>query len=88
MELVRVNKGRGLEGKKRQYMPYELEWECPECREKNVHKFYKYDYLSYPTFGKPYEVELLCKNDCEVMTVEVVPDLKLEVRNELKASKR
>lgn len=85
MKLVK-NNDTNFQGKKRQYMPYKLEWECPECGEENIHNFSEYLYLSYPKFGEPYEVGLYCDNDeCgedmePIKTIEVIPDLKMEIK--------
>ena len=70
------------EGEKRQYFPYEMTWVCPRCGAEQYRSFQS-DYLSYPTFGKPYKLETYC-DDCDKnakhrVTIELIPRLTLEL---------
>lgn len=81
MELRKVERDISLQGSKRQYLPYLLEWECPECGGKNTTDF-RQNYISYPVWGEETTVPLFC-NRCEhfepTIEVSVVPDISLEV---------
>lgn len=57
--LTDAEGGFDSEGSKRTYMPYILEWTCPDCGYKNVWDL-RSDYLSYPVFGKVEDLTLYC----------------------------
>jgi len=50
-------------GAKRQNAPYQLRWACPVCGTEHEHDLDDGHYLSYPTFGEPYEHNLYCCHD-------------------------
>ena len=52
-----------MEGEKRQYLPYVLEWECPECGEQRETDLSE-GYLSYAVWGEFLEIPLFCL-DCD-----------------------
>ncbi len=75
---VRIENGDGCtqDGDKRQYMPVAVHWTCPECGEENTLNLWEDQYLSYPTFGKPYALGLYCMGGggCRhEFTIQVVP---------------
>jgi hypothetical protein len=57
--LKKVDGCFDTEGVKRQYMPYIIEWTCPDCGERNTWDL-RDQYLSYPPFNKPYDLEFYC----------------------------
>jgi len=66
MKLTPIKNNKGIEGDKRQHIPYVLEWVCPECAV--IHKIdFTRDHLSYPEFGgEPAEAYLYCgEGDCD-----------------------
>ncbi len=73
-----MHASRPIEGDKRQYAPYVLEWQCTDCRENHV-KDFRDDYLSYPPFGVAQQCTLWCK----VCNAEFLVDLKLSLVLEL-----
>lgn len=78
VRLARHPKGLTTDaGKKRQYAPYTLSAEC-DCGEECEYDF-SMDYLSYPTFGAPYEVELWCPVCDAVYMATVVLNLRMEL---------
>lgn len=81
--LCEVDSGDDIEGDKRQYMPWLLRWRCEKCGDANEVDFSS-DYLSYPVFGKEYEVTLCChrcgsKDGEPSHVVKVIPRLTLEL---------
>lgn len=71
-----------IEGKKRQLLPYVIEWKCPSCgekRETNLHN----NYLSYPVWGEQYDVPLFCMKCDEfepIKTAHIEPDVVVSVK--------
>ena len=78
VQLTKHRKGLTTDkGKKRQYAPFTLTADC-DCGEKCEYDF-SMDYLSYPTFGEPCQVEVYCP-ECEVVFLPtVVLDLTMEL---------
>ena len=68
-----------IEGKKRQYFPYVLVYECKNCGAKTETNF-EYDYLSYPVFGEKKSFILYC-SECEEESEKIflLPELKLSI---------
>lgn len=79
MDIERVDER--LEGKKRQYLPYILKWECPECGQQMETNLTE-KYLSYPVWGESLDVPLFCV-DCDelepVKTATIKPDIVIDV---------
>lgn len=83
MNLKRVDSERPVQGDKRQFFPFELQFECPGCGGEHTRAFYEPSrYLMNPEWGEEAEVELFCEevNTGEpVKTVSVVPNVTLEL---------
>jgi len=82
MEIVQHEDRESLEGKKRQYLPYTVEWTCPQCGSDKVTDLTE-TYLSYPVWGEQYDIPLFCM-DCDelepVKTAEIVPDVTVSIK--------
>jgi hypothetical protein len=80
MNIKRTN--ARLEGKKRQRLPYVIEWECPECRQRKETDLQD-THLLNPVWGEGYEVPLFCMpcDELEPMKVaEIVPDISVTLK--------
>jgi len=67
---------RHIEGAKRQYMPYIIEWRCPTCGVDCSRDLSDY-YLSHPVMGEPTNEVLYCKR-CDtgvVCTIQISLEL-------------
>jgi len=83
MKSRRIDEPR-LGGRKRQYLPYVLEWECPECGEQRETDLSE-KYLSYPTWGEFLKIPLFCMECDEVEPVKqgkLRPDVTVETKYE------
>lgn len=63
---------------KRFYLPFEINWTCPNCKEKGKQDL-NHDYLSYPIAGKPFTHTLYCYDCDHEETVNLHIDLDLRV---------
>jgi len=84
MELEHIEDvDRPTNGAKRQFFPFELTYDCPDCDEEHTQSFREPGgYLSYPEWGKELEVELFCPQSegFEPTTrATVVPDISLSL---------
>jgi hypothetical protein len=71
-----------LEGKKRQRLPYVIEWKCPECRQQKETDLQD-THLLNPVWGEEYEVPLFCMacDELEPMKMaEIVPDISVTLK--------
>ena len=68
-----------IEGAKRQYAPYEIVWECPDCGEDNKLDYTNDRYLMNPVWGEPYHDSLACSNCRYQGTVILRPDIKIDI---------
>ena len=73
-------------GAKRQFFPFDLTYDCPDCNENHTQSFHKPGgYLSYPEWGEELEVELFCPNENAfepTTTVNVIPTVSLELTDD------
>lgn len=71
-----------IEGKKRQRLPYVIEWVCPSCGEERQTSLQD-KYLSYPVWGEQYDVPLFCM-ECDelepIKTAHIEPDVVVRVK--------
>lgn len=84
--LERVEGEETIVGDKRQYLPYYLDWKCPDCGTTNTCDLRgggrHGTYLSYPKWGEETTIPLLC-NECDhiepVVELSVIPNITLEM---------
>jgi len=75
-----------IEGAKRQYLPIEIDWTCPNCKKRLTMKLHE-ECLSYPTFGDIHHLYFYCMdcdengvplNDCEFI-VPIKVDITITI---------
>lgn len=67
-----------IEGAKRQYMPYNIVWTCPNCDIDFVDDLTD-QYLSYPQFGISEFHHLCCRECTYECEIEVLPEISLKL---------
>lgn len=73
-----VKTGDMIRGDKRQYMPYEIHWNCSKCNKENMIDLSDM-YLSYPTFGETYVENLYCRDCDNKEKIRLIPTLGLSI---------
>ena len=65
---------------KRFYMPYSINWECPNCKECYSEDLNE-QYLSHPTTGTPIDFDVYCRKCEHEDKIKVQLDIDLKIVN-------